>query len=252
MSTSTNTGASTGAAGSRNEHGQPVGPELSDWHGAEPPAPVELTGRYVRLEPVAAGHAEPLHAALGDPADAELWTYRPDRQPADVAGMARDVVAPLAGATGQVGFAIVPDGRAAEGLVTYSRVEPEHGVIEISGVLLARTLQRTAAATEALHLMLRHAVEDLGYRRVEWKCDALNEPSRRAAQRLGFTHEGIFGQHLVIKGRARDTAWFSLLDHEWPEVRAAHERWLDPANFDADGRQREPLRAPAGRRGAAG
>lgn len=230
------------------EHGQPVGAELPGWRGARAPAPVELTGRYVRLEPLAAGHAEPLYAALGDPADAGLWTYRFDAQPADVAAMARDLVAPLAGDTGSVGFAIVPEGRAAEGLVTYARVEPEHGVIEVSGVLFARTLQRTAAATEALHLMLRHAIEDLGFRRVEWKCDALNEPSRRAAARLGFRHEGTFGQHLVIKGRTRDTDWFALLDHEWPAVKAAHERWLDPTNFDDEGRQREPLRAPTDRR----
>ncbi|MCR6033487.1 GNAT family N-acetyltransferase [Nocardioides sp. zg-579] len=231
-----------------NEHAQAVGPEVPGWSPRTPPVPVVLEGRYVRLEPVAAAHAEPLFEALGAAEDAPLWTYRPAAQPADAAAMARDVVAPLAAHTGALTFAIVPtDGAGparAAGLATYWRVEPTHGVVEISGVLFARRLQRTRAATEAMHLMIGHAIEEWGYRRVEWKCDALNEPSRRAAARLGFTYEGRFRQHMVTKGRSRDTDWFSLLDGEWPTVRAAHERWLDPANFHADGRQRARLEVP--------
>jgi len=117
------------------------------------------------------------------------------------------------------------------------RAEPAHGVIEVGNILLTPALQRTTAATEAMYLMARHVFETLGYRRYEWKCNAENLPSRRAAARLGFTFEGIFRQHMVAKGRNRDTAWFSMLDHEWPARKQAFEAWLDPANFDAEGRQ---------------
>src|SRR5437667_2452917 len=123
------------------------------------------------------------------------------------------------------------------------RSDPENGVIEVGNLLLAPSLQRTRGATEAMYLMARHVFEDLGYRRYEWKCNALNEPSRRAALRLGFTFEGIFRQHMIIKGRNRDTAWFSMLDSEWPARKAAFERRLDPANFDAAGRQKTSLSA---------
>jgi RimJ/RimL family protein N-acetyltransferase len=120
-------------------------------------------------------------------------------------------------------------------------MEPAHGVIEVGNIMLSPALQRTTAATEAMYLMARHVFEDLGYRRYEWKCNALNEPSRRAALRYGFSFEGIFRQHMVIKDRNRDTAWFSMLDHEWPARKRAFEAWLDPANFDAEGRQRASL-----------
>ncbi len=131
---------------------------------------------------------------------------------------------------------------AAAGYASFMRMDPANGVIEVGNILLSPALQRTTAATEAMYLMARH-VFDLGYRRYEWKCNAANLPSRRAAERLGFTFEGIFRQHMVIKGRNRDTAWFSMLDHEWPDRKAAFEAWLDPANFDADGRQRTALNA---------
>jgi len=130
---------------------------------------------------------------------------------------------------------------AAAGYASFMRMEPAHGVIEVGNILLSPALQRTTAATEAMYLMVRHVFDDLGYRRCEWKCNAENKPSRRAAERLGFTFEGIFRQHMVIKGRNRDTAWFSMLDSEWPARRRAFEAWLDPANFDADGRQRRTL-----------
>ncbi|WP_182526101.1 GNAT family N-acetyltransferase [Nocardioides dongkuii] len=223
-----------------NDHGQQVGDEVAGWSPRDLPRPTLLEGRYVRLEPLGGSHAEPLHASLCGPEDAPLWTYRTAEPPTDVAEMAR-LVAAHAGDTDTVTWAIVPEGRSAEGLATFMRIDPDHGQVEVAGVLFARTLQRTRAATEAIHLFLRYAFEDLGYRRVEWKCDSLNEPSRRAAQRLGFTYEGRFRQHLVVKGRNRDTDWFSVTDTEWPEVRAAHEAWLDPANFEADGTQRAPL-----------
>ncbi len=129
----------------------------------------------------------------------------------------------------------------AVGYASYMRIEPVHRVIEVGSILFTRRLQRTVGATEAMYLMARHVFEDLGYRRYEWKCNALNAPSRSAALRLGFTFEGIFRQHMIIKGRNRDTAWFSMLDSEWPKRKAAFERWLDPSNFDASGRQRLSL-----------
>ncbi|HET9948325.1 MAG TPA: GNAT family protein, partial [Longimicrobiales bacterium] len=127
------------------------------------------------------------------------------------------------------------------GLASYLRIAPEHGSIEVGHVHFGPALRRTPAATEAMYLMMRRAFDELGYRRYEWKCDALNAPSRRAAERLGFTYEGTFRQHIVYKGRNRDTAWYSILDAEWPRVRSALEAWLDPSNFDAEGRQRRRL-----------
>jgi RimJ/RimL family protein N-acetyltransferase len=136
-----------------------------------------------------------------------------------------------------VTFTISPRGRGPEGIATLMRVDAPNGVVEVGGILLARTLQRTPASTEAMYLLAHHVFDALGYRRYEWKCDSLNEPSRVAAARLGFTYEGRFRNAVVYKGRNRDTDWFSITDAEWPRVRAAHEQWLDPANFDASGRQ---------------
>jgi RimJ/RimL family protein N-acetyltransferase len=226
-----------------NDHGQPVGDPVPDWSPRTPPAPVTLEGRYVRLETLSADHAEPLFESLCDPEDAPLWTYRSADAPSDVGAMARDVAA-LAASPDTLTLAIVPTGgehERAAGMATYMRVEPTHGSVEVAAVIYARSLQRTRAATEAMHLMARHAFEDLGYRRFEWKCDSLNEPSRLAAKRLGFTFEGRFRQHLVTKGRNRDTDWFSITDGEWPALRGLHEQWLDPANFDDRGRQRTAL-----------
>jgi RimJ/RimL family protein N-acetyltransferase len=129
----------------------------------------------------------------------------------------------------------------AAGYASFMRIEPAHGVVEVGNILLSPALQRTTAATEAMYLMTRHVFEDLGYRRYEWKCNAENQPSRRAALRLGFTFEGIFRQHMIIKDMNRDTAWFSMLDHEWPARKRAFESWLNPANFDDEGKQRQTL-----------
>lgn len=228
-----------------NAYGQAVGDVVPEWSPRPAPAPVVLTGRYVTVEPLTAAHAADLHATLCGPEDRPLWTYRPTEPPATVEAMRGFVEADLA-TPGWLTFALVPaEGPAAgraSGIASYTRIEPAHGQVEVAGVLFARSLQRTRAATEAIHLLMRHAFDDLGYRRFEWKCDSLNQPSRRAATRLGFVFEGRFRQHMVTKGRNRDTDWFSVTDREWPEVRAAHERWLDPANFDSAGRQRTALR----------
>jgi RimJ/RimL family protein N-acetyltransferase len=139
-------------------------------------------------------------------------------------------------------FAIVDNASGkAIGYASYMRIEPVHRVIEVGSILYTPRLQQTTLATEAMYLMARHVFEDLGYRRYEWKCNALNAPSRRAALRFGFTFEGIFRQHMIVKGRNRDTAWFSMLDSEWPARKENFERWLDPSNFGADGRQKVAL-----------
>ncbi|GEP33265.1 hypothetical protein NSZ01_10330 [Nocardioides szechwanensis] len=174
------------------------------------------------------------------------WGPRqPTDPPADVAAMEAMVEATLS-APGMETMVLRPLGGTAAGLASFMRIDPGFGQVEVAGVLYARSLQRTRAATEAIHLLARHVFETLGYRRFEWKCDSLNEASRRAARRLGFTYEGRFRQHMVIKGRNRDTDWFSITDGEWPAVRAAHEQWLDPANFDEDGRQRSSLSEAVG------
>lgn len=224
-----------------NAFGQEVGDVVADWSPRPWPAAVRLEGRYVAVEPLTVVHAPALHAALCSPDDRPLWTYRPTEPPSGVPEM-EGFIAEHLDAPGMETFVLVPLGERAQGIASFMRIEPAQGQVEIAGVLYARTLQRTRAATEAIHLTMRYAFDTLGYRRYEWKCDSLNEPSRRAAARLGFTYEGRFRSHMVTKGRNRDTDWFSITAEEWPAVRAAHEAWLDPANFDADGIQRRPLR----------
>lgn len=139
-------------------------------------------------------------------------------------------------------FAILDNARQSTvGIASYLRIEPGHRVIEVGNILFSPLLQRTPHATEAMYLMAKHAFEDLGYRRYEWKCNALNGPSRSAALRLGFTFEGIFRQHMIIKAASRDTAWFAMLDAEWPRCKQAFEEWLDPSNFNGDGQQKRSL-----------
>jgi RimJ/RimL family protein N-acetyltransferase len=186
-----------------------------------------------------------------------LWTWLADGPFASQAEL-RQLIEQRQAGSSAVFLAIVPAttgqpgpprtglrswGGHAAGWASYMRMEPAHGVIEVGNIMLSPMLQRTRAATEAMYLMARHVFEDLGYRRYEWKCNALNEPSRRAALRYGFTFEGIFRQHMVIRDRSRDSAWFSMLDHEWPARKAAFEAWLDPANFGENGLQRRPLSA---------
>jgi RimJ/RimL family protein N-acetyltransferase len=211
---------------------------------ARPPArQTVLEGEHVRLEPLdPERHAADLFAAAhGEGADPDLWRYL-GYGPFEAVEAMRGWLATAATSTDPLYLAVVdrPGGRAA-GVVSYLRIEPEHGAIEIGHIWFGHALQRTPAATETIHLLARHAFDDLGNRRLEWKCDAANARSRRAAERFGFTFEGVFRQHMVVKGRNRDTAWYSLLDSEWPAAAAAFEAWLAPENFDADGRQRRSL-----------
>ncbi|MEP9381318.1 GNAT family protein [Nocardioides sp. KR10-350] len=228
-----------------DDHGQAVGDVVAGWEERPRPEPVTLEGRYVRVEPLSSAAYADLYAATCGPDDGRLWTYRTIGRPGSLAELWMHL-AGVVDTPDTLTFALVPTEGERAGLATgiaaYAAVVPAHGSIEIGGVLFGRTLQRTRAATEALHLLMRHALDTLGYRRLEWKCDSLNEPSRRAAARLGFTYEGRFRHHLVVKGRNRDTDWFSVTAEEWPVVRAAHERWLDPGSFDADGRQLTSLR----------
>ncbi|MGB6974797.1 MAG: GNAT family protein [Terracidiphilus sp.] len=222
----------------------PTIPDLKNWKPVELPQPVTLRGRYVVLEPLdRTRHAEPLWRVLHG--HDEVWTWlagSPAANPEEL-GAGLELWQQKERA---LLFAVLPleTGQPA-GWTSYMRIDPAHGVIEVGNVMFSPALQRTRAATEAIFLMARHAFEELGYRRFEWKCNAQNEASRRAALRFGFTFEGIFRQHMVVKGRNRNTAWFAMLDSEWPARKRAFEAWLDPANFDAAGRQRASLSAPA-------
>jgi RimJ/RimL family protein N-acetyltransferase len=223
---------------------------IVEWHPARRPEPRVLRGARVRLEPLdPTRHAgELLAAAQGPGADPGLWRHLPYGPFADVQEL-RAWLDERASSTDPLFLAVI-DGATghAGGVVSFLRVEPAHGSVEIGHIWFGAALQRTPQATEAIFLLARHAFEDLGYRRLEWKCDAANARSRRAAERFGFTFEGVFRQHMVVKGRNRDTAWFSLLDREWPAAGAAFRAWLAPENFDPRGRQRRPLASFRGER----
>ena len=225
-----------------NEFGQPIGPALPDWRPARYPELVTLEGRFCRLERLTTDHADALWVALKD-AEASLYTYLPFGPFADRAAFDATLQALIA-RNGLEYYAIV-DGDGAAGIASYMRIDTANGTIEVGGICYSPRLQRTAVASEAMYLMLRHAFEDLGYRRYEWKCDSLNAPSRAAALRLGFQYEGLFRQAIVYKGRSRDTTWFAITDGDWPRVMGAFDAWLAPDNFDADGRQKAALQARA-------
>jgi RimJ/RimL family protein N-acetyltransferase len=208
------------------------------------PQRLVLTGRYAQLEPIGEQHA----AQLFDAAGAERYAYLFNDRPSDVAAMGERLRI-AARQDDPLGFAVIDlaTGRA-EGQQSLMRVTPEHGVIEIGAINWGDAIARTRITTEALYLHARYVFETLGYRRFEWKCNALNAPSRSAALRFGFSFEGIFRQHMIVKGQSRDTAWFAMLDAEWPLRRDGYERWLAPENFDAHGQQRAPLRFAVERR----
>ncbi len=231
---------------SKNAHGQPVGQPVHGWTPRPLPPASAMVGRYCRLERADADrHAADLFAAYAEAENDRDWTYLSQNLPRD-AGQYAEWLRAAAAQPDPFFHAIIDQatGRAC-GVAAYLRIDPANGVIEVGNINFAPKLKRTRVATEAMFLMMRRAFDELGYRRYEWKCDSLNAPSRAAAARYGFRFEGIFRQAVIYKGRNRDTAWFSIIDAEWPRVRAAFERWLDPGNFDAEGRQREPLSAAA-------
>jgi RimJ/RimL family protein N-acetyltransferase len=216
----------------------PVGESL-DWVAAKRPTHTELRGVFILLRPIEAeADAGPLYAVSHSPnGDPAIWTYLPDG-PYESAEHLRQTLSWAKASSDPLYFTLV---RLADerplGWVSYLRVTPEFGVIEIGHIWFAPELQRTAGATEAIYLLIRHAFDDLGYRRVEWKCDALNAASRRAAERFCFIFEGVFRKHQIVKGRNRDTAWYAITDNDWPTIRAGFQSWLAPANFDSEGRQ---------------
>jgi RimJ/RimL family protein N-acetyltransferase len=205
---------------------------------------VELRGRHVLLRPVDPGaDAGSLYRASHPPeGDERIWAYLPYGPHESVAALAA-WLREAALSEDPLFFAIAPlPAEEPLGIAAYLRITPEQGVIEIGHIWFGTPLQRTVAATEAIFLLARHAFDDLGYRRLEWKCNALNAASRGAAERFGFRFEGVFRRHMVVKGRNRDTAWYSIVDDEWPAIRAAFDTWLAPENFGSDGEQRTSLR----------
>jgi RimJ/RimL family protein N-acetyltransferase len=234
-----------------NGLGQPIGEPVVGW--TPPPRPsrgvplsstsaaAPMVGRYCRIEPLDVDrHARDLFDANGRDTDDRMWTYLPYGPFAsfdDYAGWVREAAA----SDDPLFYAVLdPATERAIGVASYLRIDPRAGSIEVGHIAYSPLLQHTAAGTEAMYLMMRYAFE-LGYRRYEWKCDALNAPSRAAAERLGFSFEGMFRQALVYKDRNRDTAWFAIIDADWPRLDRAFRQWLDPANFDGSGRQRVTL-----------
>ena len=221
---------------------QPIGPLVAAHH-AKRPERVTLEGRWITLQPLdAEKHAEALYqGSNGDEARNRVWTYLFNGPFSKLADFAADIELKARSVDPHF-FAVVDhaSGRAV-GYQALMRIEPTHRVIEVGNIMYTPAMQRTPGATEAQYLFARYVFDVLGNRRYEWKCNYLNAPSKRAAERFGFTFEGIFRQHMIIKGRNRDTAWFSMLDSEWPARKAAYERWLSPGNFDPGGRQKESL-----------
>jgi RimJ/RimL family protein N-acetyltransferase len=226
-----------------NKFGQPIGAPVASWVPPPPPPRAPLDGHYCRLEPLDPDvHAAPLFAAYSTEPDARGWTYLAYGPFADAESYHAWLVANATSADPLFFTIIDKSDNQPAGVASYLNIAPAAGSIEVGHLYFSPRLRRSRAATEALYLLMKHAFE-LGYRRYEWKCNALNAPSRAAAERLGFTFEGLFRQASVVKGYNRDTAWYSILDKEWPARRAAFETWLDPANFDAAGGQRVSLSA---------
>jgi len=225
-----------------NEYGQPIGAPVPGWRDRDRPTRKDIVGRYGRLESVdPEGHAQDLYTSYQEAPDGRDWTYLFHERPESLSAF-KQYLAHLASLQDALHFATVDSatGRAV-GTAALMRIEPAHGVIEVGSITFSPPMKRSRVATEAMYLLMRLVFDDLGYRRYEWKCDSLNAPSIAAAHRLGFTYEGLFRRAIVYKGRNRDTAWFSIIEEEWPPIRRALESWLEPSNFDREGRQRLSL-----------
>lgn len=223
-----------------NRLDQPIGAPVDQVLPVSAPSSVTMVGRWCRVAPLDADeHGAALFEAFDEAPDDRPWTYLFHERSATV-GDFMEWFGLLEGRADPLYF-VISDAEGPCGMAAFLRPAPDHGVIEVGGIHLAPRLQGTTASTEAMYLMMQR-VFDTGYRRYEWKCDSLNQPSRSAARRLGFVYEGDFRQAIVYKGRNRDTSWFSILDGEWPALQTEFERWLDPSNFDDTGRQRTPLR----------
>ena len=225
-----------------NEFGQPVGEALPEWQPVEPPTISYIEGKYCRLERLDAHrHAESLYQAFQQSEDERNWTYLP-YGPFTSLQDYRDFLVGMANKSDPYQFAVIDSATGnAVGTVALMRIDVTNGVIEVGHLVYSPFMQRTAMSTEVMSLLLEYVFFTLGYRRLEWKCDSLNAPSRAAAVRFGFTFEGIFRQMLVTQGRNRDTAWYALLDSEYSRLRVGYQAWLAPDNFDAAGMQMQRL-----------
>jgi RimJ/RimL family protein N-acetyltransferase len=226
-----------------NLYGQPIGAKVPGWTARQGPPRAALTGRYCRLEPVSVErHARELFAHYMEAPDDRDWTYLFPERPAD-ANAFREYLAQFEHSEDprRVEVGDLADG-AAVGTAALMRIDPSHGVIEVGSITYSPRLKRTRAGTETIYLFMRLVFDEIGYRRFEWKCDSRNAASRAAAERYGFTFEGLFRRAVVYKGRNRDTAWYSIIAEEWPRIRLAFETWLSADNFDEHGHQRRSLR----------
>jgi RimJ/RimL family protein N-acetyltransferase len=226
----------------QNEYAQPIGEPVPGWTARSEPPRSPMIGRYCRIEPVdVERHAADLYQAYSEAHDGRDWTYMFAGPFADFASYRQYLTSAVSGAD-PLHHAIIDlaTGKAV-GTAALMRIDRTHGVIEVGHIAYSPRLKRTPAATEAMFLLMKRVFDELGYRRYEWKCDHLNAPSRAAALRYGFQFEGIFRQAVIYKGRSRDTAWFSMIDSEWPAVRSGFEEWLRPENFDGAGKQLKRL-----------
>ena len=225
-----------------NEYAQPIGAPLPAWSERPLPAGVVLQGRFCRLEPLnAERHASDLYDAYASAPDDCDWTYMPVGPFREKSEYLRHAEAAASSADPKHYSVIDATQGRAVGTLSLMRVDARNGSIEVGGVTFSPLLKQKPASTEAQFLLMQYVFDELGYRRYEWKCDSLNEPSRKAAQRLGFSFEGVFRQASVYKQRSRDTAWFSIIDKEWPQLKQAFLAWLSPENFDGNGRQIKSL-----------
>lgn len=225
-----------------NEFGQPIGLDVPDWKPVAAPDHSALEGRFCRVEALdVARHSEELFSAFSQGETGGLWTYIPVG-PFDTLEALQRWMETACASQDPLFYALIErETGQAIGIASYLRITPDFGVIEVGNIVFSPRLQKTPIATEVMFLMMQHAFNTLGYRRYEWKCDALNAPSRRAAARFGFAYDGLFRQALVYKGRNRDTAWFSILDKDWPAIERGFQSWLDPENFDEKGTQKRAL-----------
>ncbi len=224
-----------------NEFGQPIGPDVENWKPATVPDHTPMQGHYCRIDPLKPAHAKTLFAAFSEGDNNGLWTYMPIGPFATLEDFQSWLVPACQGTDPH--FYALTERRTgmAIGIASYLRITPQFGVTEVGNIAFSPRLQKSRIATEAMFLLMQNAFNTLGNRRYEWKCDALNAPSRRAAQRFGFSYDGLFKQALVYKGRNRDTAWYSILDKDWPAIEQGFKLWLEPENFTENGNQKQRL-----------
>lgn len=225
----------------KNEWGQPISFPIQDWQPCDWPPHTPMLGRLCRLEPTQPAHAAELYEALVTHGQDKFWTYLP-YGPFDRFELFKAWVDGITQGKDPQFYTIFDlEKNIPVGVASLMRIAPELGSVEVGHIHFSTLIQKTPIATEAMYLMMKRAFDELGYRRYEWKCDSLNRPSRRAAERFGFLFEGIFRQHRIYRGRNRDTSWYSIIDSEWPTIKQGFEAWLDPSNFDESGKQKQKL-----------